>query len=147
MANRKCMHAVKQWECRWSSVILITEIRQYFLHFGFFLGCYFKRPNSRLTRSLACNRHYCTLFIATRKTARALCSVRRDIKQRWLMCKYYVIYKTQKCITHCYPSENDWATATGNMLKNWWSGAQFTTYLTTILRLSYDNAKVTIDLR
>jgi len=26
-------------------------------------------------------------------------------------------------------------------------GAQFTKYLTTILRLSYDNAKVTIDLR
>ena len=27
------------------------------------------------------------------------------------------------------------------------SGARFTKYLTTILRLSYDNAKVTIDLR
>ena len=27
------------------------------------------------------------------------------------------------------------------------NGAQFTKYLTTILRLSYDNAKVTIDLR
>jgi len=27
------------------------------------------------------------------------------------------------------------------------AGARFTKYLTTILRLSYDNAKVTIDLR
>jgi len=27
------------------------------------------------------------------------------------------------------------------------SGARFTKYLTTILRLSYDNAEVTIDLR
>ena len=27
------------------------------------------------------------------------------------------------------------------------SGARFTKYLTTVLRLSYDNAKVTIDLR
>jgi len=31
--------------------------------------------------------------------------------------------------------------------KAYWSGARFTKYLTTILRLSYDNAKVTIDLR
>ena len=37
-----------------------------------------------------------------------------------------------------------------NMLKSFEtenSGARFTKYLTTILRLSYDNAKVTIDLR
>ena len=30
---------------------------------------------------------------------------------------------------------------------DWKSGARFTKYLTTILRLSYDNAKVTIDSR
>jgi len=31
--------------------------------------------------------------------------------------------------------------------ENWSTGARFTKYLTTILRLSYDNVKVTIDLR
>ena len=37
--------------------------------------------------------------------------------------------------------ENFWLNATER------SAARFTKYLTTILRLSYDNAKVTIDLR
>jgi len=39
------------------------------------------------------------------------------------------------------------ADVTAALQLDYQAGAQFTKYLTTILRLSYDNAKVTIDLR
>ena len=45
------------------------------------------------------------------------------------------------------PVPHSWRRQCQNEIRSERAGARFTKYLTTILRLSYDNAKVTIDLR
>jgi len=70
----------------------------------------------------------------------------------WLMIIVRALYEYSYLLTHWLTLSARRATLYTNAGKvtqtDWWKpGARFTKYLTAILRLSYDNAKVTIDLR
>jgi len=86
------------------------------------LGSYFKRPNSSPVRPLACNWYYCAQFIAKPKAAcgQAALQLGGNVEQPWLMSKYdrSSIEPEVHNTSLTTPAEEDRATATGSMHKN-----------------------------